>query len=95
MVCVIGLSSFINHNEASMSTEESFEDLYRELEDTVRKLEAGDLPLAESLALFERGTTLAEQCNALLDDAELHVRQLTTRADGGLAAEPFEDGQTG
>ena len=78
-----------------MSTEESFEDLYRELEDTVRKLEAGDLPLAESLALFERGTTLAEQCNALLDDAELHVRQLTTRSDGGLGAEPFEDGQTG
>ena len=40
-----------------MSTEKSFEDLNRELEDTVRKLESGDLPLAEALALFERGTT--------------------------------------
>ena len=36
-----------------MSNEKSFEDLYRELEDTVRKLESGDLPLAESLTLFE------------------------------------------
>ena len=52
-----------------MSTEKSFEDLNRELEDTVRKLESGDLPLAEALALFERGTTLAEQCNTLLDGA--------------------------
>ena len=78
-----------------MSTEKSFEDHNRELEDTVRKLESGDLPLAEALALFERGTTLAEQCNTLLDGAELQVRQLMTRPDGGLAAEPFEDGQNG
>ena len=86
-----------------MPAEPSFEDLYRELEDTVRKLESGDpstgsgqaLPLAEALALFERGTTLAEQCNSLLDGAELRVRQLTTRPDGGLAAEPYADGQSG
>jgi exodeoxyribonuclease VII small subunit len=78
-----------------MSTEKSFEDLNRELEYTVRMLESGDLPLAEALALFERGTTLAEQCNTLLDGAELHVRQLMTRPDGELVAEPFEDGQTG
>jgi exodeoxyribonuclease VII small subunit len=86
-----------------MATEISFEDLYRELEETVRKLENGDpstgsgqaLPLAEALALFERGTTLAEQCNTLLDGAEVHVRQLVTRPDGGLAVAPFEDGQSG
>jgi exodeoxyribonuclease VII small subunit len=76
-----------------MSTEIPFEDLYRELDETVRKLETGDLPLAEALALFERGTALAEQCNSLLDDAELHVRQLTTRPDGGLVAEPFAHGE--
>jgi len=86
-----------------MPTEISFEALYRELEETVRNLESGDpstgsgqaLPLAEALALFERGTALAEQCNRLLDGAELRVRQLTTRPDGGLAAEPFADGQSG
>jgi exodeoxyribonuclease VII small subunit len=84
-------------------SERSFEDLYRELEESVRKLEAGDLsagtgqalPLAEVLALFERGTALAEQCNALLDAAELRVRQLTARPDGSLGTEPFESGQNG
>ncbi len=78
-----------------MSNEKSFEDLYRELEDTVRKLESGDLPLAESLALFERSTKLAEQCNALLDGAELRVRQLTARPDGSQQMEPFEGWQNG
>lgn len=78
-----------------MPAEKSFEDLYRELEETVRKLESGDLPLAESLALFERGTQLAEQCNALLDGAELRVRQLSVRPDGSLDALPFESRQSG
>jgi exodeoxyribonuclease VII small subunit len=68
----------------------SFEELYRELEDTIRLLEAGDLTLDESLALFERGTELAERCNSLLDSAELRVRQLTTRPDGEMESEPFE-----
>ncbi len=67
----------------------SFEALYRELEDTVRRLEAGDLSLDESLALYARATTLAEQCNVLLDRAELRVRQVTAQPDGSLAAEPF------
>ncbi len=70
-------------------TTPSFEDLYHQLEDAVRRLETGDLPLAESLTLFERSTTLAEQCNKLLDEAELRVRQLTTRPDGGRDTEPF------
>jgi exodeoxyribonuclease VII small subunit len=73
----------------------TFEELYLELEDTVRRLETGDLTLAESLALFERGTTLAEQCNVLLDSAELRVRQLTTRSDGSVEAEPFEGWHNG
>lgn len=73
-----------------MSNDKSFEDLYRELEETVRKLESADLPLAESLALFERSTKLAEQCNALLDGAELRVRQLAARLDGSQEAQPFE-----
>ena len=78
-----------------MSNEKSFEDLYRELESTVRKLESGDLPLAESLTLFEAATQLAEKCNALLDGAELRVRQLGTRPDGSLDALPFESRQIG
>jgi exodeoxyribonuclease VII small subunit len=73
-----------------MTEQRSFEALYRELEETVRRLESGDLPLAEAVALFEQSTKLAEQCNALLDQAELRVRQLSTGPEGALDAEPFD-----
>lgn len=55
----------------------TFEQAFAELEETVRKLEAGGLVLEESLALFERGQALAAHCNAQLDRAELKVRQLS------------------
>ena len=72
---------------ASPST---FEELYAELEETVRRLEGGDLSLSDALSLFERSTMLAEQCNVLLDRAELRVQQLTQRPDGSLETQPFE-----
>jgi exodeoxyribonuclease VII small subunit len=78
-----------------MSDEKPFETLYGDLEDAVRQLEAGDLSLEESLALFARATALAEQCNALLDRAELRVRQLMTQPDGSSTAELFESWQNG
>lgn len=55
----------------------SFEAAFAELEETVRKLEAGGLSLEESLGLYERGQALADYCGAQLDQAELKVRQLT------------------
>jgi exodeoxyribonuclease VII small subunit len=70
--------------------EPTFEALFRELEDTVRRLEAGDLTLAQSLALFERGADLAEHCNTMLDQAELRVKQVVLTPDGRLSAEPLE-----
>jgi exodeoxyribonuclease VII small subunit len=75
----------------SDGTEPAFETLYRELEETVRRLEAGDLTLEESLALFENASRLAEQCNVLLDGAELRVRRVSAGPDGALEAEPFEE----
>ncbi len=77
----------------SMTTP-TFEELYRELAETIERLESGDLPLEEALALYERGARLAEQCNAVLDQAELRVRRLSERADGGLEATPFDGWQT-
>lgn len=68
----------------------SFEELFSELEQTVRELEEGDLSLSNALSLFERSTALAEQCNALLDRAELRVRQLIQGPDGSLDTQPFE-----
>jgi exodeoxyribonuclease VII small subunit len=60
----------------------TFETALRELEETVAKLESGDLTLEESLALFERGQQLSDHCNRLLDTAVLRVEQLT--ADGEI-----------
>ncbi len=54
----------------------SFEDAFRELEEIVAQLESDDLPLEESLALYERGQRLAARCNVQLDTAELRVQQL-------------------
>lgn len=69
---------------------ESFEKLFSELEETIAKLEAGDLPLDESLALFQRGMELAKQCGALLDQAELRIKELVPQGDQ-LAVEEMEE----
>ena len=54
----------------------TFEQAFAELEEAVRTLERGDLPLEESLALYERGQELAAYCAKLLDDAELKITQI-------------------
>ena len=56
--------------------EMTFEQAFAELEESVRALERGDLPLEESLALFERGQQLAAYCGKLLDSAELKIEQI-------------------
>jgi exodeoxyribonuclease VII small subunit len=71
-------------NEMSLEKEIgelSFEEALKELEDTVGKLEAGDLILDESMALFERGQALAAVCNAQLEAATLKVEQLTPEGE--------------
>ncbi|MFN2137903.1 MAG: exodeoxyribonuclease VII small subunit [Candidatus Promineifilaceae bacterium] len=60
----------------------TFEEALAALEETVKRLERGDLSLEESLVLFEKGQELAELCGQRLDEASLRVEQLTT--DGEL-----------
>ncbi len=69
----------------------SFEELSRELESIVAKLEAGDLALDESLALFVRGTELAKKCTEMLDKAELRIKELAPQANGELGTKDFEE----
>ena len=57
-------------------TDLTFEQAFAELEESVRTLERGDLPLEESLALYERGQELAAYCAKLLDDAQLKITQI-------------------
>lgn len=69
---------------------ESFEELFRRLEETVAKLEAGGLPLEKSLALYEEGMGLARRCQEMLDSAELRVRQLKESFAAYAVPEPDE-----
>lgn len=55
---------------------ETFENLYARLEESVAKLEVGGLPLEQSIALYEEGMTLARQCQERLDEAELKITKL-------------------
>ncbi len=54
----------------------SFEEAYAQLRETVKALEAGNLPLAEATRLFEEGMRLAKQCNSVLSAAELKITKL-------------------
>ncbi len=55
----------------------SFERILTELEAVVERLQKPDIPLDEAVALYRRGTELAQRSEAILSEAELQVRQLT------------------
>jgi exodeoxyribonuclease VII small subunit len=74
-----------------MTTERGFESTLKELEEIVRQLEAGDLPLERSLELFERGIRLSRDCQKRLDDAERKVEVLLKAENGKLTAAPLEE----
>jgi exodeoxyribonuclease VII small subunit len=57
-------------------SEPSFEELQRELDELVTRLERGDVPLDEALALWERGQELYRACAERLDRAELRIEEL-------------------
>lgn len=65
----------------------SFETNMQRLEQIVRALERGDVPLEESLKLFQEGTALVQACGKLLDDAQLQVQKVLTAADGSPVLE--------
>jgi exodeoxyribonuclease VII small subunit len=65
----------------------TFEETFAELEEIVSRLEVGGLPLEDSLALFERGQALAAHCSALLDKAELKVKQITPEGEDSFSPE--------
>jgi len=58
-----------------------FEGAIAELESIVKKLEEGDIPLEQSLALYERGVQLSRFCHARLEEAERRIEVLTDRGD--------------
>jgi exodeoxyribonuclease VII small subunit len=67
----------------------SFEESLKNLETIVDQLEKGDLPLEQSLKLFEEGVGLSAVCKQELDVAEGKVQTLIRQRDGSFKAEPF------
>ncbi|KAA9006965.1 exodeoxyribonuclease VII small subunit [Histidinibacterium aquaticum] len=62
--------------------EMSFEEAMGELETLVGQLERGDVPLDESIRLYERGAALKARCEQKLSEAEEKVAKLTLDAEG-------------
>ena len=71
----------------------SFEAALKELERIVGRLESGDTPLDEAIALYERGSALRQHCAARLDAAQARIESIRLGADGAPAGTaPFDAG---
>lgn len=69
----------------------TFEKALAELEEIVGKLERGDVPLAQSIAIYERGEELKKHCDKLLNEAEARVEKIRVGSDGKAAGgEPLD-----
>jgi exodeoxyribonuclease VII small subunit len=68
----------------------SFEAALKELESIVTKLERGDVPLEESIAIYERGEVLKKRCEALLKHAEERVEKIRAAEGKAVGTEPFD-----
>ncbi len=70
----------------------SFEDALRALEEVVRSLESGEVPLDDSITLYERGEALRRHCQARLDAAAARIERIVAAPDGSAAAlQPFDE----
>ena len=76
--------------EIIMKNNMKFEEAMVLLEDIVRKLESGSLPLDESLDAFSDAVKLVKICNEKLSEAEQKVKILTEGADGAIVDLPFD-----
>ncbi|MEE2567396.1 exodeoxyribonuclease VII small subunit [Hyphobacterium marinum] len=66
----------------------SFEKALEELESIVKRLEAGEVELEQSIAIYERGAALKAHCEKKLKDAELKVEKIVLGEDGTARTEP-------
>ena len=67
-----------------------FEKALAELEEIVKKLERGDVPLEESVTIYERGEALKRRCEELLRQAEARVEKITLDAGKPVGTEPLD-----
>lgn len=66
----------------------SFEDALAELEQIVRRLEAGQVKLDEAIVCYERGARLKQHCERKLNEAQQRVERIVVGPDGAIGTEP-------
>ena len=72
----------------------SFETALRALEEVVRRLESGDVPLDESITLYERGEALRRHCQSRLDAAQARIEKIVVSPDGAPSGtRPLDDAE--
>ncbi len=70
----------------------TFEDALRALEDVVRKLESGEVPLDDSISLYEKGESLRKHCQARLDAAQARIEKIVSGPGGAATGtQPFDE----
>jgi exodeoxyribonuclease VII small subunit len=72
----------MNQTAENVDPDLNFEDALKALEQIVHKLESGEAPLDESIALYERGNMLRALCQKRLDAAKMRIEAITTGPDG-------------
>ena len=72
------------------ATSNEFEKAFAELEQIVKRLESEELPLDESLELFEKGIRLSRFCNQKLEEVEKKIELILADSKGQPKSEPFE-----
>lgn len=78
--------------EQSNIDQMSFEDALRALEEVVTQLERGDVPLDDSITLYERGEKLRAACQKRLDAAQARIEKIVSGADGKpTGTAPFDE----
>ena len=69
----------------------SFENAMEQLENIVRELESGELPLEKALKQFEEGIKLSKLCSEKLEESEQKINLLMEQADGSVKASAYKN----
>lgn len=77
-------------DEHTLPEDATYEDLVKRLEDSVLRLESGELSLEQALLEYEFGMKIIEQCNDMLDKAEIRVTELSSRVPQTTSNEDLE-----
>jgi exodeoxyribonuclease VII small subunit len=73
-----------------MAKKIKFEEAFKELEEIAEALEAGELPLDEAIAKYEKGIKALKECYEILGEAEKRIEILSKELDGAMKAAPFD-----